>query len=171
MENNSLQLLTNAQAIINRAKTNIKKVKPDCPCSNKLKIANMLIEQSKTNVKNYKKKQSIKKQENNNYNEMSKLKEIGIIIGSQMVGKVITVLADQIDLTTGNLTEPLWKKPSVYINLIGWLSKILFSMLSLKKYPDWQIAGAIVGSHMLTKTIDYAKQNIITMMETLPPIQ
>ena len=90
-----------------------------------------------------------------------KARQVGLIGGSQFVGKLVTVLAEQADAMTGTVGAPAFARTSTWIDIGGGLAATLAGMLALKKNPDAQLALTVLGTHMLTKVVDVASEAMV----------
>lgn len=85
------------------------------------------------------------------------MREVATIVASQFLGKGIIELGKYIDDTTGKTAAPAFQRPSTWINVVGGLGSILAGLYVIKR-DDLQLASVVVGSHLLTKLVDYARE-------------
>lgn len=105
-------------------------------------------------------KEKILNSESNNY--IMEKKEISTIVASQFIGKGIQEFADFIDIKLGRDKAELIGRPSTWINILGGLGGILAGLYLLEDQPKLQLMAVVVGSNLLTKTVDYAKEYAAT---------
>ena len=106
----------------------------------------------------YSDNKEIKGGENKN---MITLTDVGLINAGQFAGKAAIIGAEKVDKyyeEQGKDISQVSKRPSTYINTLGGLAIQLGAFFGLKKYPKIQLPLVILGSHMLTKVLDYAKE-------------
>lgn len=86
------------------------------------------------------------------------LKELGLINGGQLLGKGFVWLGDEVDSRLGKAGNPLLKRPSFYMNVVGGAALQLAALKLLRNKPKAQLAAVLMGSHALTKAVDYARE-------------
>jgi len=87
--------------------------------------------------------------------------KVGMVVAEQVTGKVITdYVAPYADKAMNKELEPMHKKPSTYINLLGGLGMVAAAAYSKTMKPQTADALLIVGSNMLTKSVDYVAEAV-----------
>ncbi len=93
--------------------------------------------------------------------EMVLAKDVGVVAGSQFAGKLVEVLADQVDVQLGQTGAPAFARASTWINIGGGLAATLGGLVGLKSNPTAQLAAIVAGTHMLTKVVDVAEETMV----------
>jgi len=87
--------------------------------------------------------------------------KVGMVVAEQVTGKVIAdYVAPYADKAMKKELEPMHKKPSTYINLLGGLGMVAAAAYSKTMKPQTADALLIVGSNMLTKSVDYVAEAV-----------
>jgi len=99
-----------------------------------------------------------------------KPKQIGVLTAGAFTGKFGTWGAYEIDkmILAKDSTNPnatiantaLYKRPSVWINILGGLGVSLASLYLVKRKPTTQLFLASTGSSMMTKSVDYLREMV-----------
>jgi len=85
-------------------------------------------------------------------------KEFTTIIASQFASKGIQKGAEYLDVLLNMENNPVYARPSTWVNIAGGLGGILAGIYLFEDNPKMQLIAVIAGSGMLTKTIDYAQE-------------
>lgn len=97
-------------------------------------------------------------------------KNIGVLTAGTFTGKFGTwgtyeldklILAKDSNNPNGVIAStPLYKRPSVWINILGGLGLSLSSLYLMKRKPSMQLFLASTGAGMMTKSVDYMREMI-----------
>jgi hypothetical protein len=100
------------------------------------------------------------------------MQELGVLTAGVFAGKFATWGTYEIDkmvLKSATSTDPvdvqiantaIYKRPSVYINVLGGLGLAIGSFFLFKKRPALQLFMAATGAGLLTKSVDYLREAI-----------
>ncbi len=84
-------------------------------------------------------------------------RETGLVVGGQHAFKGVEKLFDYVDTALGKAAEPVMKRPSTWINMIGGLALVLLPRFV--KVPEVVDALLTVGGgYMTTKVWDYIEE-------------
>ena len=94
------------------------------------------------------------------------MQEIGVLTAGVFAGKFVTwgtYELDKVILKGDDATialTPIYKRPSVYINILGGLGLAIGSFYLFKKKPSIQLFMASTGASMIAKSVDYLREAV-----------